>query len=315
MQGVAGNCFELVRRAMVGALESQAAISLATFGGVKRPQLPINFFKFPAATRLKAVQQYIGCFEYRIALQPHYNVNKYRPLAKLMDTAQMMIHSPQAIKCVEGVILAIYLTAGLQGVERLPVGFETEQDTKIHQHIILVVRNGKKFGAFGMSREADLAGREIEFDSFSSIVSDYKRAYEGHRHTIQKLWVGLPVELNVESYNYVCWRYLTLTPNLQPWIECCAEMDKHFSQSKKLWERWLLEGQGEIPKNQSIYNNAKKLDINAVPRAAGAILRIPRPPSRSTILPSIVNLNDEATTPVPSRVGFHEIPSIRYFHD
>ncbi|EFJ37010.1 hypothetical protein SELMODRAFT_6937, partial [Selaginella moellendorffii] len=104
-----------------------------------------------------------------------------------------MIHSPQAIKCVEGVILAIYLTAGLQGVERLPVGFETEQDTKIHQHIILVVRNGKKFGAFGMSREADLAGREIEFDSFSSIVSDYKRAYEGHRHTIQKLWVGLPV--------------------------------------------------------------------------------------------------------------------------
>ncbi|XP_024525379.1 vasohibin-2-like [Selaginella moellendorffii] len=311
MQGVAGKCFELVWRAMVGALESPAAISLATFGGVKRPQLPINFFKFPAATRLKAVQQYIGCFEYRIALQPHYNVNKYRPLAKLMDTAQMMIHSPQAIKCVEGVILAIYLTAGLQGVERIPVGFETEQDTKIHQHIILVVRNGKKFGAFGMSREADLAGREFEFDSFSSIVSDYKRAYEGHRHTIQKLWVGLPVELNVESYNYVCWRYLTLTPNSQPWIECCAEMDKHFSQSKKLWERWLLEGQGEIPKNQSIYNNAKKLDINAVPRAAGAILRIPRPPSRSTILPSIVNLN----TPVPSRVGFHEIPSIRYFHD
>ncbi|XP_002969550.2 vasohibin-1 isoform X1 [Selaginella moellendorffii] len=226
----------------------------------KRPQLPNNFFKFPAPARLKAIQHYINSFEYKQTPTTSFNSHKFRPLSRIMDTAKMMIYSPQPIKCVEAVFLALYLTAGMQDVERIPLSFKTQEDDKVHQHIVLLVRYGDKYGAFGISRRTDLMNKEFDYDNISSIVENYKRAYENHMHTVLKIRIGLPVEHNVESYNFICWRYLTIAPCTQHWQQCCDEMDRHVQQGKKLWEKWLIEGQGGAAKTSAFRQCQKKED-------------------------------------------------------
>jgi hypothetical protein len=91
-----------------------------------KPRLPENFNSLLVRPRLKTVKQFIGSFHYRHTAHTNFNAQKLRPLARIMDTARMIVYAPQPIKCVEAVFLALYLTAGLPEVERIPLGFKTE---------------------------------------------------------------------------------------------------------------------------------------------------------------------------------------------
>lgn len=94
--------------------------------GSKKPRVPESFNQLPTKPRLKALKQYIESFQYRLNSQTNFNAHKLRPLARIMDTARMIVYAPQPIKCVEAVFVALYLTAGLPDVERVPLGFKTE---------------------------------------------------------------------------------------------------------------------------------------------------------------------------------------------
>lgn len=155
----------------------------------------------------------------------------------------MMIYDPQPIKCVEAVFLALYLTAGILDVERIPLGFKSERNGQVHQHIVLLVKHNGRFGAIGMSRQQNLMNKEFEFESISSIVNNYKKAYEQSQHRVLRIRVGLPVEHNIESFYFVCWRYLSFDPSSSPWEQCLGALERHATQAKRLWDRWLLDGQ------------------------------------------------------------------------
>lgn len=157
----------------------------------------------------------------------------------------MIIYNPQPIKCVEAVFLALYLTAGISDAERISLGFKSELHGQIHQHIVLLVRHNSKYGAFGISRQHNLMNKDFNFESISSIVDDYRKAYEQSQHKVLRIRVGLPVEHNVESFNFVCWRHLSLDPSSSLWEQCSEALETHVTQSKRLWERWLLDGQRE----------------------------------------------------------------------
>lgn len=234
----------------------------------KRPNLPASFFKFPVHARLKAVQEYISSFEYKQSPQTSFNSHKSRPLARIMDTAKMMVYNPQPIKCIEAVFLAIYLTAGISDVERIPLGFKSEVHGQVHQHIVLLVKHNGKYGAFGISRQQDLMNKDLDFESVTSIINDYKMAYEKSRHKVLRIRVGLPVEHNLESFNFICWRYLSLDPSSSSWEQCSEALERHASQAKRLWERWLLDGQRE---NRRADIFLKDIHVDANSKAANSL--------------------------------------------
>ncbi|KAL3700421.1 hypothetical protein R1sor_018443 [Riccia sorocarpa] len=119
-----------------------------------KPTLPENFTRLTPRAKLKAVKQFLSAFEYKQTPATHFNTHKLRPLTRIMDTARMIIYSPQPIKCVEAVFLALYLTAGILDCDRIPLGFKTS----------LRGQYGGKFGAFGISRQPDLMTKDIIFD-------------------------------------------------------------------------------------------------------------------------------------------------------
>jgi hypothetical protein len=82
----------------------------------------------------------------------------------LFNVDMQIVYAPQPIKCVEAVFLALYLTAGVPEVERIPLGFKTEIGGQVYQHIVLLVQHNGKFGAFGISRCPNLMNKDLTFD-------------------------------------------------------------------------------------------------------------------------------------------------------
>lgn len=63
----------------------------------------------------------------------YYNVSKKRPFARIMDTARDALRSALPIKCLEATFLGAYLTAGWEGLDRLPVGFKSTAGGQIYK--------------------------------------------------------------------------------------------------------------------------------------------------------------------------------------
>lgn len=221
-----------------------------------KPMLPENFHHLPTKSRLRALKQYIESFQYRLNAQANFNVGKLRPLSRIMDTARTIIHAPQPIKCVEAVFVAVYLTAGLVDVERVPLGFKTELHGQVYQHIVLLVHHGGKWGAFGISRCSDLMNKDLVFNSMSSVIENFTAAYKSQGHIVLKVRVGLPIEHNVVSPNFVCWRHLNLNLRYTSWSECLSEIDKHAAKGKRLWDSWT--GKSEDPTKPSSIRKASQ---------------------------------------------------------
>ena len=74
-----------------------------------------------------------------------------------------MIKEALPIKCLEAVILGIYLTNGITGLERYPLSFRSAFGSNVHQHVVLVVSWNGLFGALGMSRREDLMYKPLQF--------------------------------------------------------------------------------------------------------------------------------------------------------
>lgn len=93
----------------------------------------------------------------------------------------------------------------------------------MYQHIVLVVQHFSKFGAVGISRWPEFCSKDLKFQSMSSVIENYKTAYEEQHHVVEKIRVGLPVEHNTRSTNFVCWRHLELDLKDQPWRDVRLE--------------------------------------------------------------------------------------------
>lgn len=128
----------------------------------------------PVKQRLRAAQAYITSLQYNHTGEQYFSINKQRPLGRVMDTAKQIMRDALPIKCVEAVFLALHLTMGWREIDRIPVSFKTQAAGRhVHRHIVLLVRckDSGAFGALGISRRPELAGKELEHPTITSVGS------------------------------------------------------------------------------------------------------------------------------------------------
>lgn len=53
---------------------------------------------------------------------------------RLMELAREMIHESLPIKCLEAVVLSLYLTVPVTALQRFPIGFKSLHDGKYHRY-------------------------------------------------------------------------------------------------------------------------------------------------------------------------------------
>lgn len=78
------------------------------------------------AAKLEAVQQYLNALQYNHTGTQFFSVNKRRPVARLMETAKEIIRESLPIKCLEAVVVAIFLTMPLDALHRFTISFKSE---------------------------------------------------------------------------------------------------------------------------------------------------------------------------------------------
>ena len=94
--------------------------------------------------------------------------------------AQEMISNGLPIKCLEAVVLGMYLTCGLN-CERITMSFKSRCDGRVYRHIVLVIKLGDRWGALGLSRRSDLQGKPFIYRSLSALIEDYRDSYTKSR--------------------------------------------------------------------------------------------------------------------------------------
>lgn len=90
-----------------------------------------------------------------------------------METAKEMIQESLPIKCLEAVVLALFLTSPLQNVQRVAVSFKSNFDGLYFRHVVLVIQHGGCYGALGLSRRKDLMYKPLVFKVMALLMHDF----------------------------------------------------------------------------------------------------------------------------------------------
>ncbi|XP_053458160.1 tubulinyl-Tyr carboxypeptidase 1 isoform X2 [Nycticebus coucang] len=154
------------------------------------PSVPTFQLSTPVPERLEAVQRYIRELQYNHTGTQFFEIKKSRPLTGLMDLAKEMTKEALPIKCLEAVILGIYLTNSMPALERFPISFKTYFSGNYFRHIVLGVNFGGRYGALGMSRREDLMYKPPAFRTLSDLVLDFEAAYSRCWHVLKKIGKG-----------------------------------------------------------------------------------------------------------------------------
>ncbi|KAG7252042.1 hypothetical protein CRUP_027375, partial [Coryphaenoides rupestris] len=161
------------------------------------------------------------CPRYNHTGTQFFEIKKSRPLTALMDIAKEMTREVLPIKCLEAVILSIYLTTNLPGVERFPLSFKTQFSGNHFYHI------RGRFGALGISRRDDLMFKHLEFRTLDDLVQEFEGAYRGYSHTLRKVKIGQYVSHDVHSVEQIDWKHSVLDVDRLPKEELRRELERH----------------------------------------------------------------------------------------
>ncbi|KAH0620473.1 hypothetical protein JD844_020981 [Phrynosoma platyrhinos] len=158
--------------------------------------------------RLEAIQRYIREFQ-------------------LMDLAKEMTKEALPIKCLEAVILGIYLTNNMPTLERFPISFKTYFSGNYFRHIVLGVNFGGRYGALGISRREDLMYKAPTFRTLSELIFDYEEAYQRCWHTLKKVKLGQYVSHDPHSVEQIEWKHSILDVEKLGREEFRKELERH----------------------------------------------------------------------------------------
>ncbi|XP_067223495.1 tubulinyl-Tyr carboxypeptidase 1 isoform X3 [Chanodichthys erythropterus] len=196
------------------------------------PKIPVpSVPTFPASSsiphRLEAIQRYIRDLQYNHTGTQFFEIKKSRPLTALMDIAKEMTRESLPIKCLEAVILGIYLTNSMPSIERFPLSFKTQFSGSHFRHIVLGVHSGGRFGALGISRREDLMYKPLEYKTLSDLLQEFQAAYQGYWHTLCKVKIGHYVSHDPHSVEQIEWKHSILDVDKLSKEELRKELERH----------------------------------------------------------------------------------------
>ncbi|XP_041514313.1 tubulinyl-Tyr carboxypeptidase 1 isoform X2 [Microtus oregoni] len=181
-----------------------------------------------------------------------------RTFPRLMDLAKEMTKEALPIKCLEAVILGIYLTNSMPTLERFPISFKTYFSGNYFRHIVLGVNFGGRYGALGMSRREDLMYKPPAFRTLSELVLDYEAAYGRCWHVLKKVKLGQCVSHDPHSVEQIEWKHSVLDVERLGREDFRKELERHARDMR------LKIGKGTGPPSPT---KDRKKDVSSPQRA------------------------------------------------
>jgi hypothetical protein len=242
------------------------------------PYNQITNHKLSNQEKTEKIQEYINKLQYNHTGMQFFDIRKERPIAGLMDIARKIIDECLPIKCLEAVILSIYLTNEINTLEKFSISFKTCSNKKIHRHVVLGLYCHKtsKFGTVGISRRSELSYKPLKFETLSDLLNDFICTYSKFMHKVKRIRMGSPIPNVNRSYESIDWNCLNVFPveSNRDWIR---QVEKHsrsirlcnnyFTQSSSSNQKFNSEISLKTPKasaanhKQNEFNKANDLQV------------------------------------------------------
>ncbi|XP_028676739.2 tubulinyl-Tyr carboxypeptidase 2 isoform X1 [Erpetoichthys calabaricus] len=191
------------------------------------PSVPIFKPSMSVPDCLHVIQQYMKLLQYNHTGTQFFEIRKTRPLSGLMETAREMTRESLPIKCLEAVVLGIYLTNGLTSLERFPISFKTQFSGNFFHHVVLGVYCNGRYGSLGMSRRPDLMDKPLSFRTLSELIFEFEDSYQKYLHIVKKVKIGLYVPHDPHVFQPIEWKYLVLNCSKMSRGEMRKDLEKH----------------------------------------------------------------------------------------
>jgi len=183
--------------------------------------------------KLAAVQRYLNRLQYNHTGMQFFNIKKSRSITRLYETAKEMIKYSLPIKCLEAVVLSLYLTSNIKTISRFTIRFKTKSGKNTHKHIVLGIFHNSCYGALGLSRRKTLMDKPIKFTSLPELILDYKKCYEECFHTLVKVKLSPCLSPDLHSNDVITWNYFTLSVYKMTVQEIKQSLEKYSREMKK----------------------------------------------------------------------------------
>lgn len=145
-----------------------------------------------------------------------FEIRKERPLIGLADQARRIIDNPLPIKCLEAVVLGIFLINEMPNstIEKFTLGFKTSSHGSIHRHVVLGIYDHAtgRFGSLGLSRRSELGHKPIEYASLTDLLLDYIGSYNKYMHRVRRIRVSMPIAKSNRSFECIDWNGISVAP-------------------------------------------------------------------------------------------------------
>lgn len=211
-------------------------------------------------SKLDSINSYFKTLQYNHTGTQFFDIKKHQPLHFLMDTAKEIINESLPIKCLEAVIVAIYLTSNIEGLDRFTIGFKSKLNGCTHQHVVLGLHYKNKYGSIGMSRRNDLMSKPLEYDSLADLILDFKKSYENYSHILLRVKIGMTVTHDIFSYESIQWGVVSLNVNKIDNDTMIRELDKatrYIRRASKWNTNYIIYSSPIIKKKKFTVRNEK----------------------------------------------------------
>ena len=194
---------------------------------------------------VEKVQDYLKKLTYNHTGTQFFETRPNSSILTLMELARAMVREALPIKCMEAVVLAVYLTHGVSGLGRFTINFKSElpQQNKFgsssnnnnngfqHQkrffyHVVLGLTSGNKFGSIGLSRRSTLMDKEMKYGSLFDLVEEFRESYSNCGQKLVKVRVGQLISHDLHSISPIPWKGVTVHPQEEDEKEVRLKIEK-----------------------------------------------------------------------------------------
>ena len=123
---------------------------------------------------------------------------------------------------------------------RLPLCFKSSVSGQEHDHIVLAVNDGIKWGALGISRLKNLMDKDIKFGSLFCLVMEFIGCYKDYRHVVSRVSVGLPFDHDDSSETTLQWKLLHIV--LDDRIDLEQALERYARDCKYIFDYYSRTG-------------------------------------------------------------------------
>ncbi|XP_070590540.1 tubulinyl-Tyr carboxypeptidase 2 isoform X3 [Erythrolamprus reginae] len=207
---------------MVEAIRSATLLSKPSM-----PSVPNYKASMMIPDWLQAIQNYMKMLQYPLFFILFFKKKRSRPLTGLMESAKEMTRESLPIKCLEAVILGIYLTNGQSSVERFPISFKSHFSGNNFHHVVLGIYFNGRYGSLGMSRRSELMDKPLIYRTLSDLIFEFEESYKKYLHSVKKVKIGLYVPHEPHSFQPIEWKQLVLNMSKTMRTEIRKELEKY----------------------------------------------------------------------------------------